>query len=75
MAFGPNTSWQIEEEKVEGVTNFIFLGSKITADGDGSHEIKKKKKKHDCSLEGQGLCLTNLGYQKAETSLCHQRSI
>ena len=44
MAFGPNTSWQIEEEKVEAVTNFLFLGSKITADGDCSHEIKKKKK-------------------------------
>ena len=34
-------SWQIEEEKVETVTNFIFLGSKVTADGDCSHEIKR----------------------------------
>ena len=35
------TSWQIDEEKVETVTNFIFLDSKITADGDCSHEIKR----------------------------------
>ena len=41
MASGPMTSWQIEGEKVETVTDFIFLGSKITADGNGSHEIKK----------------------------------
>ena len=39
MASGPITSWQIEEEKVEAVTDFIFLGSKITEDGDCSHEI------------------------------------
>ena len=42
MAFGPITSWQIDGEKVETVTDFIFLGSKITADGDCSHEIKKR---------------------------------
>ena len=41
MASGPITSWQIEGGKVEAVTEFIFLGSKITADGDGSHEIKR----------------------------------
>ena len=41
MASGPMTSWQIDEETMETVTDFIFLGSKITADGDGSHEIKK----------------------------------
>ena len=35
------TSWQIEEGKVETVTNFIFLGSKVTVDGDGRHEIKR----------------------------------
>ena len=40
MASGPIISWQIEGEKVEAVTDFIFLGSKITADGDCSHEIK-----------------------------------
>ena len=41
MASGPITSWQIEGGKVETVTNFIFVGSKITADGDCSHEIKR----------------------------------
>ena len=40
VASGPNTSWQIEGEKVEAVTGFIFLGSKITVNGDCSHEIK-----------------------------------
>ena len=42
MAFGPITSWQIDGETVETVTGFIFLGSKITADGDCSHEIKRR---------------------------------
>ena len=42
MASGPNTSWQIDEETVETGTEFIFLGSKITADGDCSHEIKRR---------------------------------
>ena len=41
MASGPITSWQIEVEKVETVTDFIFLDSKITADSDCSHEIKR----------------------------------
>ena len=41
MASGPITSWQIDGEKMETVTDFIFLGSKITADGDCSHEIKR----------------------------------
>ena len=41
MAFGPITSWQIDEEKMETVADFIFLGSKIIADGDCSHEIKR----------------------------------
>ena len=40
MASSPITSWQIEGEKVKVVTNFFFLGSKMTADGDCSHEIK-----------------------------------
>ena len=46
MASGPITSWQIDGETVETVTDFIFAGSKITADGDCSHEIKNA-----CSLE------------------------
>ena len=41
MASGPNTSWQIDTETMETVTDFIFVGSKITADGDCSHEIKR----------------------------------
>ena len=41
MASGPITSWEIHGETVETVTDFIFLGSKITADGDCSHEIKR----------------------------------
>ena len=46
MASGPITSWQIDGETVETVTDFIFLGSQNTADGDCSHEIK-----NTCSLE------------------------
>ena len=42
MAFDTITSWQIEEEKVEAVTDFIFLGSKVTEVGDYSHEIKRR---------------------------------
>ena len=42
MASGPITSWQIDRETVETVADFIFLGSKITADGDCSHEIKRR---------------------------------
>ena len=46
MASSPITSWQIDRENVERITDFIFLGSRITADGDYSHEIKRC-----CSLE------------------------
>ena len=53
MASGPISSWQIEGEKVEAVTDFIFLGSKITVDGDCSHEIKR------CLLLGRK-AMTNL---------------
>ena len=53
MASDPMTSWQIDGEKVETVTVFIFLGSKITADGDCSHEIKR------CLLFGRK-AMTNL---------------
>ena len=42
MASGPITSWQIEEETAEAVTDFLFLGSKITADGDCSHKIRRQ---------------------------------
>ena len=49
MAPGPITSWKIEGEKIAAVTDFIFLGSKITVDSDCSHEIKILA----CSLEGK----------------------
>jgi len=49
MASGPITSWQIDEETMETVADFIFLGSKITADGNCSHEIKR------CILLGRQL--------------------
>ena len=42
MASGPITSWEIDQETVETVSDFIFLGSKTTADGDCSHEIKRR---------------------------------
>ena len=53
MSSGPITSWQIDGETVETVTDFLFLGSKITADGDYSHEIKR------CFLPGRK-AMTNL---------------
>ena len=53
MAYGPITSWQIDGEIMETVTDFIFLGSKITADGDCSHEIKR------CMLLGRKV-MTNI---------------
>ena len=42
MASGPITSWQVDEETMETVTDFVFLGSRIIADGDFSHEIKRR---------------------------------
>ena len=54
MISGPITSWQIDGEKMETATDFIFLGSKITADGDCSNEIKR------CLLLGRK-AMTNLG--------------
>ena len=55
MASGPTTSWQIEGENMEAVTNFLFLGSKITAYGDCSHEIRRRLllgKKAMANLDG-----------------------
>ena len=68
MASGPITSWQIDGETVETVTYFIFLGSKITAYDDFSHEFKR------CSLE-EKLWPTSTAYSKAEMLLCQQRSV
>ena len=69
MASGPITSWEIVGETMETVSDFIFLVSKITADGNYSHEIKR------CLLLGRNV-LTNLdSILKTETLLCQQRSI
>ena len=62
MASGPLASWQMDGETMETVTDFIFLDSKITADGDCSHEIKR------CMILGKK-AMTNLD-SKAETLLC-----
>ena len=69
MASGPITSWQIDGETVETVSDFMFLGSQITADGDCSHEIKRRL------LLGRKV-MTNLeSIFKTETLLCRLRSI
>ena len=69
LASSPITSWQIDGKKVETVMDFLFSGSKITADYDCSHEIKT------CLLLGRK-AMTNLdSILKAETPLCRQRSI
>ena len=69
MASSPITLWQINEEIMETVTDFILWGSKITADGDYSHEIRRHL------LLGRKV-MTNLdSILKAETLLCQQRSI
>ena len=69
MASGPITSWQINEETMEIVGDFSFLGSKITADGDCSHEIKRHL------LLGRKV-MTNLdSILKSKDILCQQRSV
>ena len=70
MASGPITSWQIDGETVETVADFIFGGSKITADGECSHEIKR------CLLLGSKV-MTNLDsiLKKQRHLLCQQRSV
>ena len=70
MASGPIILWQINGETMKTVSDFNFLGSKITADGDCSHEIKR------CLLLGRK-AMTNLDsvYLKTETSLHLQRSV
>ena len=66
VASGPITSWQIDGETMETVRDFIFGGSKITADGDCSHEIRRHLLLLDTNLDA---------YLKAGTLLCQQRSI
>ena len=69
MASGPITSWEIDGEIVETVPDFVFLGSKITADGDCSHEIKRRL------LLGRSFDQPRQHIIKAETLLCQQTSI
>ena len=69
MASGPITSWQIDGETMETVIEFIFLGSKVTADGDCSLEIKR------CLLLERKAMTNQDSILKAETSLCQQRSM
>ena len=69
MASGPITSWQIDGETMETVTDFIFLGLKITEEGDCSHEIKR------CMLLGRK-AMTNLdSILKSRDIICQQRSV
>ena len=69
MASGPNTSWQIDGETEETVKDFIFWGSQITADGDCSHEIKRRL------LLGRKAMANLDSLLKKQTSLCRQRSV
>ena len=69
MASGPITSWETDGKTVEIVSDFTFGGSKITADGDCSHEIKR------CLLLGRKVMNNLIAYSKAETLLCQQKSV
>ena len=69
MASSSITSWQIDGEKMERVTDFIFLGSKITADSDCSHEIKR------CLLLGRKAIRNLDSILKSKTTLCQQRTV
>ena len=78
VAFGPITSWQIDGETMETVTDFIFLGSKITANGDCSHEIKrclllgrKAKINLDSILESRDTTLPTKVHIDNSFSICH----
>ena len=68
-ASGPITSWQIDGEKMESVTDFIFWGSKIMADGDCSHEIKR------CLLLGRKAMINLDNILKSRDIICWQMSI
>ena len=70
MASGPVTSWQIDGETMETVTNFIFWGSKITADGDCSHEIKRR-----LLLGRKFMTYLDSILKSKDILLCRQRSI
>ena len=69
MASGPITCMQIEGEKVEAVTDFLFLGSKVTVDGECSHEIRRRL------LIDRKAVINLHSVLKTKTSLCQQRSV
>ena len=69
MASGSITSWEIDGEKVETVSDFILGGSKITADGDCSHEIKR------CLLLGRKVMTNLVSILKSRDILCQQKSV
>ena len=69
MASGPMTSWQIDGETMETVTDFIFLGSRITANGDCSHEIKR------CLLLGRKVMINLNSILKSRDITCQQRQV
>ena len=69
MASDPTTSWEIDGETVETVSDFTFLGSKITSDGDCSHEIKRRL------LLGRKAMINLDSISKAEILLCRLRSV
>ena len=69
MAYGPITSWQIDGERVETVSDFIFGGSKITADGECSHEIKRRL------LLGRKVMNNLDSIFQSRDILCQQRSV
>ena len=64
MAFLPTTPWQIDGDALETVTDFIFLGSKITADGDCSHEIKRH-----LLLEGEAMTKLDSAFKNKDITL------
>ena len=70
MAFGPIASWQVDWERVEAVTDAIFLGSRITANGDCSHEIKRR-----LLLGRKAMNTPRQRIKKTEKSLCQSRSV
>ena len=84
IASGPITSWQIDGETVETVTDFMFLGSKITADGDSSHEMKRRLllgrkamtnidsilKSKDITLPTKGPYSQSYGFSSSHVQMC-----
>ena len=71
MASGPNISWQIDGEKVETVIDFLFLGSKITVDGDCTHEIKRHLQLGRKAMTNLDTVLKSRGIPEKQLLLLH----